>query len=173
MARFAFTTSYPPPVRGTATVVRSLGRPVAGKTGTTNDYRSAWFVGYTPDLIVGVFVGFDDNRSLGHGEVGGVASAPIFIDFMREAMEGRPILEFARPTNAVWRTINGIEEAFRPGTEIVQRDEAPAERPTYAPLDGVPYNPGPRVPPDERPVEPPPVAPPPRNDPPEDLSGLY
>jgi penicillin-binding protein 1A len=164
--------------RGTATAARVLGRPVAGKTGTTNDYRSAWFVGYTPDLIVGVFVGFDDNRSLGYGEVGGQTAVPIFVDFMQEAMRGRPVLEFARPQNAIWRNVNGIEEAFRPGSEALRRREeeevrAVTERPVYAPLDGVPYNPGPRVPPDEqRPIVPD-AAPPPRNDPPEDLSGLY
>ena len=165
-------------LRGTATRARVLERPVAGKTGTTNDYRSAWFVGYTPDLIVGVFVGFDDNRSLGAGEAGGQTAVPIFVDFMQEAMRGRPVLEFARPQNAIWRNVNGIEEAFRPGSEALRRREEEevreaGERPAYAPVDGVPYNPGPRVPPDEqRPVVPD-AAPPPRNDPPEDLSGLY
>lgn len=161
--------------RGTATQARVLGRPVAGKTGTTNDYRSAWFVGYTPDLVVGVFVGFDDNRSLGEGEVGGVASVPIFIDFMEEAMRGRPVLQFRRPANAVWRNVRGVEEAFRPGTEIVREEPRATTggRQTYETFDGVPYNPGPRVPEDERPAPPPVVAPPPRNDPPEDLSGLY
>lgn len=161
--------------RGTATSARVLGRPVAGKTGTTNNYRSAWFVGYTPDLIVGVFVGFDDNRSLGQGEAGGVTSVPIFINFMEEAMRGRPELEFARPANAIWRTVNGIEEAFRPGTIDEEREErvVERERPQYEELEGVPYNPGPRVPPDELPPPPPVVAPPPKNDPPEDLSGLY
>lgn len=160
--------------RGTATQARVLGRPVAGKTGTTNDYRSAWFVGYTPDLVVGVFVGFDDNRSLGEGEVGGVASVPIFINFMRQAMEGRPVLQFRRPANAVWRNVGGIEEAFRPGTEIVREEPRATTggRQTYETFDGVPYSPGPRVPEDERPSSPV-IAPPPRNDPPEDLSGLY
>lgn len=170
-------------LRGTATSARVLGRPVAGKTGTTNNYRSAWFVGYTPDLVVGVFIGFDDNRSLGHGEAGGTAAVPIFVDFMQEAMRGRPVLQFARPQNAVWRTVNGIEEAFRPGSEALRQrpDEEVVAPPTgpasdrraYAPVEGVPYNPGPRVPPDERMPPPPDVAPPPRTPPPEDLSGLY
>ncbi len=168
--------------RGTATSARVLGRPVAGKTGTTNNYRSAWFVGYTPDLIVGVFIGFDDNRSLGSGEAGGVTAVPIFVDFMQEAMRGRPVLQFARPQNAIWRNVNGIEEAFRPGSEALRRQleeeevvrpAATGERPTYAPVDGVPYSPGPRVPPDELPTPPPDAAPPPRTPPPEDLSGLY
>jgi len=167
-------------LRGTATRARVLGRPVAGKTGTTNDYRSAWFVGYTPDLVVGVFVGFDDNRSLGQGEAGGVTAVPIFVDFMQAAMQGRPVLQFARPQNAIWRNVNGIEEAFRPGSEAVRRRieeevaAAPTEggRRTYSTVDGVPYNPGPRVPPDEIPSTPD-AAPPPRTPPPEDLTGLY
>lgn len=167
--------------RGTATSARVLGRPVAGKTGTTNDYRSAWFVGYTPDLVVGVFIGFDDNRSLGQGEAGGVAAVPIFVDFMQHAMAGRPVLQFTRPQNAIWRNVNGIEEAFRPGSEALRRQQEeeqvvqatrPTERQTYAPVDGVPYNPGPRVPPDEMPSTPD-AAPPPRTPPPEDLTGLY
>lgn len=159
--------------RGTGAAVRVLNRPVAGKTGTTNDYRSAWFVGYTPELVVGVFVGFDDNRSLGQGEVGGVASAPIFVEFMQEAMRGRPVREFARPANAIYRTVSGIEEAFRPGTEptrpVVSQDFVPSA-PT---LDGVPYTPREPTPPGEPTRPSPPVTPPPRNDPPEDLSGLY
>ncbi len=103
--------------RGTATQVRVLGRPIAGKTGTTNEYRSAWFVGYSPDLVVGVFIGFDDNRSLGEGETGGVSAVPIFIDFMREALKGVPVHEFKPPRTAKFATVNGIREAFRPGTE--------------------------------------------------------
>ncbi len=67
--------------RGTATSVSVLGRPVGGKTGTTNEYRSAWFVGFTPQIVAGVFVGFDDNRSLGYGETGTQAAAPIFTAF--------------------------------------------------------------------------------------------
>ncbi len=64
----------------------NFGRPAAGKTGTTNDYKDAWFVGYTPDLAAGVWVGFDDmRRSLGRGEVGGRAAAPIWSEFMKHA----------------------------------------------------------------------------------------
>ncbi|MDG2522316.1 penicillin-binding protein 1A [Caulobacter segnis] len=103
--------------RGTATQARVLGRPVAGKTGTTNEYRSAWFVGYTPQIIVSVFIGFDDNRSLGSSETGGVASVPIFIDFMQEAMKGVPPTPFKEPKNAKFGYVRGMREAFRPGTE--------------------------------------------------------
>jgi penicillin-binding protein 1A len=76
--------------RGTATSVSVLGRPVGGKTGTTNEYRSAWFVGFTPQIVAGVFVGFDDNRSLGNGETGTLAAAPVFTAFMKEATKGMP-----------------------------------------------------------------------------------
>ncbi|NEX92573.1 penicillin-binding protein 1A [Caulobacter sp. 17J65-9] len=103
--------------RGTAVQARVLGRPVAGKTGTTNEYRSAWFVGYTPDLVVGVFIGFDDNRSLGEGEAGAVTAVPVFVNFMTDAMKGKPIQEFPKPKDAKFVMVRGIEEAFRPGTE--------------------------------------------------------
>jgi penicillin-binding protein 1A len=103
--------------RGTASAVSSLGRPIAGKTGTTNNYRSAWFIGYTPQMVVGVFVGFDDNRSLGEGESGTKAAVPIFIDFMRGAAKDLPRTDFKAPRNAKFVNINGVREAFRPGTE--------------------------------------------------------
>ena len=74
---------------------------IAGKTGTTNQYRSAWFVGFTPDIVVGCFIGFDDNRSLGEGEVGGKAATPIFIDFMREYFKSAPAPNFAPPGTKV------------------------------------------------------------------------
>jgi penicillin-binding protein 1A len=103
--------------RGTAAQARSLNRTLAGKTGTTNDYRSAWFVGYSPSMVVGVFVGFDDNRSLGSGETGAVDSVPVFIDFMGAAMKGKPDEDFRKPRDAKWINVHGITEAFRPGTE--------------------------------------------------------
>lgn len=70
--------------RGTATVLKQLGRPVAGKTGTTNDHMDAWFVGYTPQWAAGVWVGFDLKKEIGNKETGGKISAPIFLDFMKE-----------------------------------------------------------------------------------------
>ena len=68
--------------RGTAVTVSELGRPIAGKTGTTNDEKDAWFVGYTPDLVVGVFMGYDTPRPMGRGSTGGGLAAPIFKEFM-------------------------------------------------------------------------------------------
>ncbi len=102
---------------GTAAAVSSLGYPLAGKTGTTNDYRSAWFVGYSPDIVVGVFVGFDDNRTLGDNETGAVDAVPVFIDFMRDYLKGKPKKDFTAPADARFALVAGRREAFRPGTE--------------------------------------------------------
>ena len=104
-------------IRGTAAAARVLGRPVGGKTGTTNDFRSAWFVGFSPQIVIGVFVGFDDNRSLGKGETGAVAALPIFIEFMQEAQKGFPPLEFKAPPNTKFVNVGPNREAFRSGTE--------------------------------------------------------
>ncbi|ADG10629.1 penicillin-binding protein 1A [Caulobacter segnis] len=117
--------------RGTAAAVSSLGRPLAGKTGTTNEYRSAWFVGYSPNLIVGVFFGFDDNRSLGEGETGAAGPVPVFMDFMKVALEGQPVVDFKPPKNAKFALVRGVREAFRPGTE---------PKVEVAPIGPIPYN---------------------------------
>jgi penicillin-binding protein 1A len=74
---------------GTAVAVRELGRPAAGKTGTANEYRDAWFSGYTPDLVTTAWVGFDDHSSLGSGETGGKAALPIWLGFMRALLDGQ------------------------------------------------------------------------------------
>jgi penicillin-binding protein 1A len=76
----------------------AIGRPVAGKTGTTNDYRDAWFVGYTPDMITGIWVGYDSSRDLGRGDEGGRVAAPIWAAYMREALKGRPVIDFPAPS---------------------------------------------------------------------------
>ncbi|MDB5458649.1 MAG: pbpY [Caulobacteraceae bacterium] len=112
--------------RGTGAQARVLGRPIGGKTGTTNEFRSAWFIGFSPDMVVGVFVGFDDNRSLGNKETGAVAAVPIFIDFMQGALKGEPVHDFKEPEKATFAYVNGIREAFQPGTE-----------PHYDPLAGL------------------------------------
>lgn len=83
--------------RGTGKPVRALGRPVAGKTGTTNDFRDAWFMGYTPEFVTGVWLGVDDRTTLGHGETGGRAASPIWLAFMQEALRDAPITDFAIP----------------------------------------------------------------------------
>jgi penicillin-binding protein 1A len=101
---------------GTAIQARELNWPVGGKTGTTNDFRSAWFIGVTPQLVVGTFVGFDDNRSLGSGETGAVAAVPIFIEFMKEALKGMQKLDFVAPPGTQFAQVGPNREAFRPGT---------------------------------------------------------
>ncbi len=73
----------------------NIGRPVAGKTGTSNDFKDAWFIGYTPQLVAGVWVGYDDmKKSLGHGEAGGRVSAPIWAQFMKEALSNKEPQDF-------------------------------------------------------------------------------
>ena len=148
--------------RGTAAAVSSLGRPLAGKTGTTNEYRSAWFVGYSPNLIVGVFIGFDDNRSLGEGETGATGPVPMFMDFMKVALEGQPVVDFKPPKNAKFAMVRGVREAFRPGTE---------PKVEVAPTDGpIPYQ---ELPPGLPPVPPPAAQPGKPTQKPDPLSGLY
>jgi penicillin-binding protein 1A len=85
--------------RGTGTVVKAVGKPIAGKTGTTSDWFDAWFVGFSPDLAAGVFVGFDEPRTLGQGETGGHVAAPIFRDFMMAALKDKPATPFPEPAS--------------------------------------------------------------------------
>ncbi|MEL7524461.1 MAG: penicillin-binding protein 1A [Pseudomonadota bacterium] len=114
--------------RGTATSVRAVERPVAGKTGTTNDEKDAWFMGFTPDLAVGVFVGFDNPKPMGRGATGGQVAAPIFTDFVKKALADKPPVEFRVPRGLQLIAINrrtggraspgspgAILEAFKPG----------------------------------------------------------
>ena len=128
-------------IRGTAAAVHLAlpGRPMGGKTGTTNEYRSAWFIGFTPDMIVGTFVGFDDNRSLGNNQTGAVAAVPIFIDFMQQAMKGVPVTEFNKaPPTARFALVNGISEAFQPGTEPKEDPLGGLASPLPAAPDAIP-----------------------------------
>lgn len=83
---------------GTAQAVKKLERPVAGKTGTTNDSHDAWFIGFTPDFVAGVWVGFDQAANLGPGETGGRAAIPMWLDFATVALEGVPVHEFPVPS---------------------------------------------------------------------------
>ncbi len=92
--------------RGTAVTARTLGRPIAGKTGTTNDFSNAWFVGYTPSLAAGVWIGYDRIRSLGHDETGARAALPIWITLMREILKDRPVEDFPLPDNVVMARVD-------------------------------------------------------------------
>lgn len=91
---------------GTGGAARSLGRPVAGKTGTTSQYYDAWFVGYTPQMATGVWVGFDEERSLGKGEVGGRAALPAWLHYMKEAHKELPVQSFTVPSGIVFANID-------------------------------------------------------------------
>ncbi|MGH6728151.1 MAG: penicillin-binding protein 1A [Pseudolabrys sp.] len=83
--------------RGTGTVLRSLNRPVAGKTGTTSDFKDAWFLGFTPDIVCGVYMGYDKPKSLGRGMTGGQLAAPVVRDFLKDALAGKTPVPFRVP----------------------------------------------------------------------------
>ncbi|HTO09215.1 MAG TPA: PBP1A family penicillin-binding protein [Myxococcota bacterium] len=91
---------------GTGTKVKALGRPVAGKTGTTNDLHDAWFIGFTPELAAGVWIGYDSARNLGKNETGGRAAAPVFLDYMKGALADRPVQEFPVPEGVVFARVD-------------------------------------------------------------------
>lgn len=91
---------------GTGRRARALKRPCAGKTGTTNDVRDAWFIGFTPDLIAGTWVGFDNQKPLGKRETGAVAASPIWVEFMQGALEGKPKKTFTVPEGVVFMRID-------------------------------------------------------------------
>jgi penicillin-binding protein 1A len=140
--------------RGTGQRARVIDKPLAGKTGTTDDSRDAWFIGFTPDLVVGVFVGFDQPRSLGDEEQGASAALPIFIEFMQAALKDQPATPFRVPPGvrlvrvdaetgllAGPNTQVAILEAYMPGTEPTQ---AGTGRRLAVPTDGQVAIPGSR-----------------------------
>jgi len=91
---------------GTGTKAQALNRPAAGKTGTTNDNFDVWFVGFTPSLVAVVWIGFDQGRSLGAREMGGHAATPVWVDYMQEALAGRPVLDFQVPDGIAFAQID-------------------------------------------------------------------
>lgn len=121
--------------RGTGRRLRSIGKPLAGKTGTTNDSRDTWFIGFTPDLVVGTFIGFDTPKSLGKQlwggqETGSSVAAPVVKTFMEQALKDQPAIPFRTPPGVRMVRIDAetgalagpgservIVEAFKPGTE--------------------------------------------------------
>jgi penicillin-binding protein 1A len=114
--------------RGTGTALKVLGKPVAGKSGTTNEEKDAWFVGFTPDMVVAVYLGFDTPKPMGKGSTGGLLAAPVVRDFMQVALADRPAVPFRVPPGMKLIRINpktglragpgenSILEAFKPGT---------------------------------------------------------
>jgi penicillin-binding protein 1A len=123
---------------GTGWRAKALGRPVAGKTGTTNDYRDAWFVGYVPDMIAAVWVGFDDMRPLGNQETGAKAASPIWVNFMKSVEIGEH--SFVVPEGIVSYPVDpangllardgasGMREFFKKGTQPRDYSSSPVLR---------------------------------------------
>ncbi len=123
---------------GTGRSVRSLERPVAGKTGTTNNLYDAWFVGYTPRYITGTWVGYDKEQSLGKGETGAMAASPIWLGFMKRFLAEKPVRIFQVPEGIVFTKIDAdtgklaipeskrtIFECFKEGTEPTEYTQKP------------------------------------------------
>jgi penicillin-binding protein 1A len=118
-------------VRGTAAAsgIKELGKPIAGKTGTTSDEKDVWFIGFSPDLVVGVFMGYDKPRKISNTATGGALAAPIFRDFMKVALADKPAIPFRVPAGIKLIRVDAktgvraspgdskvILEAFKPGT---------------------------------------------------------
>ncbi len=118
---------------GTGRRIKALERPAAGKTGTTNNLYDAWFVGYTPELITGTWVGYDDKRSLGKGETGSRAASPIWLGFMQRALKGRSVRVFPVPEGVVFAKIDAetgllpIPESKKTYFECFKEGTAPKE----------------------------------------------
>ena len=123
---------------GTGWRVKALNRPAAGKTGTTNNLRDAWFMGYTPGLVTGTWVGYDDQKAMGKGETGSRAASPIWVDFMSNALEKSPVVDFQVPDGVVFAKIDmetgllasphsrkTVFQAFREGKEPKEYSPAP------------------------------------------------
>src|ERR1700674_3177657 len=120
---------------GTGIQARSLGRPAAGKTGTTQDYTDAWFIGFTPQLTAGVWVGYDDKQiSLGKKETGARAALPIWIEFMKDALSGMPEVEFANCFPPEHHAADHHVNVDTPDTAPTEDEpSAPKEKPPAAP----------------------------------------
>jgi penicillin-binding protein 1A len=114
--------------RGTGAKIAAVGKPIAGKTGTTSDWRDAWFVGFTPNLAAGVYIGYDNHDSLGRGQQAAVVAVPLFRDFMMAALKDAPATEFRIPPGLQMFRVNpdsgvppgpgeqSVYMAYKPGT---------------------------------------------------------
>lgn len=125
---------------GTGWKAKALGRPLAGKTGTTNEYTDAWFIGYSPSLVAGVWVGYDDHRSIGPKETGARAALPIWIDFMKEVLKDTPPEDFSIPEGIVFINSKSGKKAILndpslKGAELINlpEEKVPAEKIDEAP----------------------------------------
>lgn len=124
---------------GTGAAARALGRPAAGKTGTTSSYYDTWFLGYTPQVVTGVWTGYDSEKSMGIGETGGRTSLPIWLEYMKAAHENLPRIDFQIPDGIVFANIDNetgklasaqskavVKQAFVEGTEPNETSGAPS-----------------------------------------------
>ncbi|MCD6562182.1 MAG: PBP1A family penicillin-binding protein [Deltaproteobacteria bacterium] len=123
---------------GTGWRIKALKRPAAGKTGSTNNLRDAWFMGYTPELVTGVWVGYDNQKSMGKGETGSRAASPIWLYFMSDVLKGHPIVDFHVPEGIIFAKIDAstgllssphsrktLLQAFKEGTEPTEYSPMP------------------------------------------------
>ena len=133
---------------GTGKRASSLGRPLAGKTGTTNRAKDTWFVGYSTEIVASTWVGYDDALPLGWGESGATTALPIWMSFMKAAHEGHPVTDFPRPSGIVSASVDpatgllaysgqtdAIEEEFLEGTVPTQAAAPDAGAPASAAIN--------------------------------------
>jgi penicillin-binding protein 1A len=140
--------------KGTGQAAKALERPIAGKTGTTNDYLNAWFIGGAPNLVTGVYVGFDDRRSLGPSETGARAALPIWMAFMKEAIKQLPVVPFEIPDGVMFVKVDsatglleseqegdsqhGTVELFSKGSEPTQAAQRRLDPTDFYKMDQIP-----------------------------------
>jgi penicillin-binding protein 1A len=145
---------------GTGMPARALGRPAGGKTGTTNDFTDAWFIGFTPQLTAGVWVGYDDKAvSLGKPETGAIAALPIWLEFMQGALVGRPVESFQNVVPLEKIAVTKTVKVDTPDSAPTEAGEAPTDEtppgngtapPGIAPASRTP--PAPITPPKQTPI---------------------
>jgi penicillin-binding protein 1A len=143
-------------LRGTGMpAVVGITQPVAGKTGTTNNFNDAWFIGFTPGVLTGCWIGFDKPQSLGKDQTGGNVCGPIWNEFMKVALAGQPPVDFPVPDGMTLQQTGGVIEAFKPGQtpgaqttdSLLAGQSSPAVAPTAAPGPADTSTPGQPAPP--------------------------
>jgi penicillin-binding protein 1A len=134
--------------------VVGIPQPVAGKTGTTNNFNDAWFIGFTPGVLTGCWIGYDQPKSLGKDQTGGNVCGPIWNEFMKVALADQPPIDFEIPDGVTLQQTGGVTEAFKtgqsPGAQTAdsllagaaQPALSSATTPTPAPSSGTPPAPG-------------------------------
>jgi penicillin-binding protein 1A len=129
---------------GTGQRAKELGRPIAGKTGTTNDLYDAWFIGFTPATVTGVWIGYDNVRGLGKNETGSRAATPVFVDYMKDALKDQPLRDFVAPTGIEFARVDkgtGLRSVDPAATFMpFAQGTAPAEF-AESPTNGIPARP--------------------------------